>query len=110
MHIDEFLGIQATHNPHRWVLPITQGISTLGNFMFGGCGLATAVTAPEHTTGRPLIWATTQYLSYGKTGSILDLDVRVPVEDACAAVHVALEPALVDEASGPDAVDLLEEK
>ncbi len=79
MHIDEFLGIQSTHNPHRWVLPITPGISTLGNFLFGGCGLATAVTALEQVSERPLIWATAQYLSYGKTGSILDLDVRVPV-------------------------------
>lgn len=79
MHIDEFLGIQSTHNPHRWVLPITPGISTLGNFMFGGCGLATAVTVLEQTCDRPLIWATAQYLSYGKTGSILDLDVRAPV-------------------------------
>jgi len=32
IHIDEFSGIQNTHNPHRQVLSITPEISTLGTF------------------------------------------------------------------------------
>ena len=79
MDVREFLGLEATHNPHRWVLPITPGISTVGNFMFGGCGLAACVAALEQTTGRPLVWATAQYLSYASPPSILDIDVIVAV-------------------------------
>jgi len=75
----EFLGLTATHNPHRWFLPVTTGLSTLGGFMFGGCGLGAAALALEKATGRPLVWATAQYLSYATPGSVLDLDVTVAV-------------------------------
>ena len=34
--------------------------------------------AMERTTGRPLIWATAQYLSYARPPSVVDLDVWVP--------------------------------
>ena len=49
-------------------------------FMFGGVGLAAAIGAMEGTCGRPVIWATAQYLSYARPPSIVDLDVRVPAE------------------------------
>lgn len=75
----EFLGLTATHNPHRWYLPVTNGLSTLGGFLFGGCGLGAAVLALEMATGRPVVWATAQYLSYATPGSVLDLDVTVAV-------------------------------
>jgi acyl-CoA thioesterase len=75
----EWLGLQPTHNPNRWVLPITPGISTGGGFLFGGCGLAAAIEALEGTTGRPVIWATAQYLSYATPPSVMDIDVTVPV-------------------------------
>jgi acyl-CoA thioesterase len=74
-----FLGLSATHNPFRWTLPITPGICTPGEFMFGGCGLGAAIAALEGTTGRPLVWATAQYLSYARPPEVLDLDVIVPV-------------------------------
>ncbi len=77
--VREFLGLQSTHNPHRWVLPVVPSISTRGNFLFGGCGLAAAVAAMEATTGRQLIWATAQYLSYANPPSFLDIDVLLPV-------------------------------
>ena len=79
MDAQEFLGLTATHNPHRWYLPVTTGLSTLGGFLFGGCGLGAAILALENTTGRPLVWATAQYLSYAAPGSVLDLDVTVSV-------------------------------
>ncbi len=79
MDAQEFLGLTATHNPHRWYLPVTNGLSTSGGFLFGGCGLAAAILALEGTTGRPLVWATAQYLSYAQPGSVLDLDVTVAV-------------------------------
>ena len=79
MLIDEFLGVEATHNPYRWTLPVTQRVATGGGFLFGGCGLGAAIVALEGTTGRPLVWATAQFLSYANPGSVVDLDVRVAV-------------------------------
>jgi acyl-CoA thioesterase-2 len=74
-----FLGLEGTHNPYRWLLPITTGVCTPGGFLFGGCGLGAAIAALEGTTGRPVIWATCQYLSYAKPPEVLDLDVTVSV-------------------------------
>jgi len=75
-----WLGLEPTHNPYRWALPITPGICTGHRFLFGGCGLGAAIAAMEGTTGRPVVWATAQYLSYAKAGGVLDLDVVVAVE------------------------------
>ena len=79
MKAQEFLGLEATHNPHRWYLPVEKRLCAGGQFLFGGAGLATAVTALEATCERPLIWATAQYLSFARPGSIVDLDVIIPV-------------------------------
>ncbi len=76
----DFLGLRPTHNPHRWILPVERNICVrYAGFLFGGCGLGAAVTALEAVTGRPLVWATAQYLSYARPPEILDLDVTVPV-------------------------------
>jgi acyl-CoA thioesterase len=74
-----FLGLEATHNPHRWLLPITPGISTGGGFLFGGCGLGAAIAALEGTTERPVVWAAAQYLSFARPPAILDIDVTIAV-------------------------------
>lgn len=79
MNAKTFLGLESTHNPTRWVLPVTPGLSTRGNFLWGGCGLGAAIEAMEGTTGRPVIWATAQYLSYATPPSIMDIDVTVAV-------------------------------
>ena len=76
-----FFDLHATHNPHRWYLPLTESlcVGPVGrNFMFGGVGLAAAVQAMERTCARPVIWATAQYLSYARPPSVVDLDVWVP--------------------------------
>ena len=75
-----FLGLEATHNPHRWYLPVVPHLCTGHGFLFGGCGLGAAIEALERTTGRPLVWATAQYLSYARPPSIMDIDVTIPVE------------------------------
>jgi acyl-CoA thioesterase len=76
-----FFSLTATHNPHRWYLPLHEGlcVGPAGrSFMFGGVGLAAAVQAMERTTGRPTVWATAQYLSYARPPSVVDLDVWIP--------------------------------
>ena len=75
----EWLGLEATHNPHRWYLPVIPRLSVREIFLFGGAGLAAATTALEETTGRPVIWATGQYLDFAKVGETMDLDVHVSV-------------------------------
>ena len=75
-----FLGLEPTHNPYRWVLPVSPGICTRGNFLFGGCGLGAALVALEAASGRPTVWATAQYLAFAPTGSTLDLVVTLAAE------------------------------
>jgi acyl-CoA thioesterase-2 len=76
-----FFDLRATHNPHRWYMPLSPDVC-VGRpedlFMFGGVGLASAVAAMERTCGRPVVWATAQYLSYAKPPSVVDLDVWTP--------------------------------
>lgn len=76
-----FFDLRATHNPHRWYVPLSPAVCVGppdNMFMFGGVGLATAIAALERTCERPLIWATAQYLSYARPPSVVDLDVWIP--------------------------------
>ena len=58
-------------------MPVTTGNATGGRFLFGGCGLGAAIVAMESTVGRPVVWATAQYLSYAMVDEVVDLDVTV---------------------------------
>jgi acyl-CoA thioesterase-2 len=80
MDAPAWLGLEPTHNPMRWTLPVTPGISTGHQFLFGGCGLGAAIAALEGSSGRPVVWATAQYLSYARPPSIMDIDVTLAVE------------------------------
>jgi acyl-CoA thioesterase len=74
--------LKATHNPHRWYLKVERNLCTgpeHRQFLFGGIGMAASIQAMEQTCGRPVIWATAQYLSFALPGRIVDLDVVVPV-------------------------------
>jgi acyl-CoA thioesterase len=70
-----FLGIEATDDPTRWHLPVTPGLCTGFNFLFGGAAMAAAVVALEQAIERPLVWATAQYLSFVRPPSVMDLEV-----------------------------------
>jgi acyl-CoA thioesterase II len=81
MDARKWLGLEPTHNPMRWVLPVTPGICAGGGeFLFGGCALGAAVAAMEHVSERPVVWATAQYLSYAKPPSVLDIDVTIAAQ------------------------------
>jgi acyl-CoA thioesterase len=88
-----FLGLEPTHNPYRWALPVVPGLCTRGNFLFGGAGLASAISAMEGTSGRQCVWAAGQYLSYARPGEVMDVDVTIAVSghqitQARAVCHV----------------------
>jgi acyl-CoA thioesterase-2 len=79
----QLFDLNATHNPHRWYLPVIDELCVGPpdrRFLFGGVALAAAISALEQTCERPVIWATAQYMSFARPGSIVDLDVWVPVE------------------------------
>ena len=44
-------------------------------FLFGGTMLGAAITAVERSSGRPVIWATAQFLSHASPGSVLNITV-----------------------------------
>jgi acyl-CoA thioesterase len=76
-----FFDLSATHNPHRWYLPLEERlcVGPPGRmFMFGGVGMAAAIQALERTCERPLAWATAQYLSHAGPPQVVDLDVWTP--------------------------------
>ena len=76
MHARDFLGMGPIDDRHlRWEMDVVPGLSTPGDFLFGGCGLAAGIVAMEGASGRPTIWATAQYLSFAPTGSHLEFDV-----------------------------------
>ncbi|WP_439814630.1 acyl-CoA thioesterase [Zavarzinia sp. CC-PAN008] len=91
-----FFDLKATHNPHRWFMPVEPHICVGhpdSRFMFGGVGLGSSIAALERTTGRPLVWATAQYMGYARPPSIVDIDVWTPVQgkfntQANAKIHI----------------------
>lgn len=76
----QWLGLQPTHNPMRWYLPVTPGICSGLGTLFGGCGLGAAIDVLERVTERPVVWAVAQYLNYTKPPAVVDLDVHIGAE------------------------------
>ncbi len=79
---EHIFNLQETDDRLRYRLPVEQNICVgppENMFLFGGVGLASSISALEASTGRRLVWATAQYLSYARPGEILDIDIKVPV-------------------------------
>ncbi len=99
MKAHEFLGLEATRDPLRYRLPVVPSVCTWGGFLFGGSGLGAAITAMESATGRPVVWATAQYLSYARPPDVMEVEVVVPssghhVSQARAVGHVGSKEIL----------------
>ena len=75
-----FLGLEPTEDPSHWRLPVTPGVCTGGNFLFGGAGLGAGIAVLEAAAGRPLVWATAQYLSFARPPEVMDLEARIGAE------------------------------
>lgn len=74
-----FYGLERA-GERRWRMPIVPQLCSGLGALFGGCGLGALVEAMEQETGRPLVWATGQYLSYASPPEVLDVDVVLAVE------------------------------
>lgn len=75
MDIAAFLGLEPTADRAVWRLPVTPGICTGFNFLFGGAAMAAATVALEAATERPLVWATAQYLSFVRPPAVMEITV-----------------------------------
>lgn len=79
MNAVDFYGMER-RQPLQWRLPIVSQLCSGLGALFGGCGLGALVEALEQESGRPLVWATGQYLSYASPPEVLDIDVVLSVE------------------------------
>jgi acyl-CoA thioesterase II len=70
-----FFGLARTEDPDVWQLPVVPELCSGRGTLFGGCGLGAAIEALERTIGRPLVWASAQYLSYARPPSIVEIDI-----------------------------------
>jgi acyl-CoA thioesterase II len=69
-----FFGLEPTGERGRWTMPIVRGLTSGTGALFGGCGLGACIEVAEQLTGRPLVWATAQYLTFARPPSVLELD------------------------------------
>src|SRR6185503_18977912 len=70
-----FFGLERTDDPLRWRLPVVRGLCSGFGALFGGVGLGASVEVLEQVTGRPLVWATAQFLQYAYPPAVVELDV-----------------------------------
>ena len=62
---------------YRWT-PLDELFTPIG-LLQGGAGLGAAIAAMEHASGRPVVWATAQYLSFAAGAGPIDLHVTIEV-------------------------------
>lgn len=77
MDAQHFLDMQRTGD-NVWEFDVTERLITPGKFLFGGCGLASAIVALEADAGRPTVWATAHYLSHAPLGSHVRITTELP--------------------------------
>jgi acyl-CoA thioesterase-2 len=70
-----FFGIEPTGDDRRWLLPVVPELCSTRGALFGGCGLGAAIDRLEHVTGRRLVWAAAQFLSYAEPPSVVELSL-----------------------------------
>jgi acyl-CoA thioesterase len=74
----EFLALSHPTGTQRWQLALTPNVSGGRGSLFGGAGLAAGIVALQQATGKPVIWATGQYLALTQPDETLDLEVLLP--------------------------------
>lgn len=70
---------QSAEDPHRFSLEATSA-ACVGppdqQFFMGGVAMAATVEAMERVTGKPLLWASMQFLSHGMLGDDIIIDLE----------------------------------
>jgi acyl-CoA thioesterase II len=70
----DFYGLAGTDDPRRWRLPVVRGLCSGFGTFFGGAALGAAIEVLERLTGRPLVWATAQYLAFARPPDVVELE------------------------------------
>lgn len=70
-----FFGLTRSDDDRTWQVPVVPALCSGMGTLFGGAGLGAAIEALERTTGRPLVWATAQYLSYARPPSVVEIAI-----------------------------------
>ena len=70
-----YYGLRPTEDPNRWQLPVERRLCSGLGALFGGAALGACIEVLERVTGRPVVWATAQYLSFARPPATLDIDV-----------------------------------
>ncbi len=74
----EFLDLSHPTDTLKWQLPVIEKTTGGRGSLFGGVGLAAGIIALEQATGKPVVWATGQYLAITQQPATLDLEVLLP--------------------------------
>ncbi|MER3453436.1 MAG: acyl-CoA thioesterase [Acidimicrobiia bacterium] len=74
-----FYGLRRAEAPGCFELPIVPGLCSGLGALFGGAGLGACIEALERTTGRPLVWATAQFLAFAPVGTTMLIEVTEAV-------------------------------
>ena len=70
----DFFGLVASDDPRRWQLPVVPGLCSGFGALFGGAALGAAIEVLERLTGRPLVWASAQYLAFARPPDVVELE------------------------------------
>lgn len=76
MSTREFLGLEQS-GASTWRMPVVERTTGNSRQLFGGVGLAAGIIALEAASGRPVVWATGQYVARLEVPSVLELDVAL---------------------------------
>ncbi len=79
MNPAELFTLQATDDRMHWTWRPSSLLLTPAKTLQGGAGLGAATAAMVAVTGRPVVWATAQYLSFASGTAEIELDVTVEV-------------------------------
>lgn len=78
MDAKSFLGMTRARE-NDFTFTVDERLVTPGKFLFGGCGLAAGLVALEEAAGRPVVWASAQYLSYAPLGAKVEVTTQLVV-------------------------------
>jgi acyl-CoA thioesterase II len=71
--------LQRLDDPNRFRWSPSPVLLTPATTLQGGAGLGAAITAMQTVSGRPVIWATAQYLAFAVGSEPVDLEVAIEV-------------------------------
>ena len=70
-----YFGLEPVGDGSTWLLPVTRSLCSPRDTLFGGSALGASIATLDHVTGRPVVWATAQFLGFAPAGGTVELEV-----------------------------------